>query len=684
MAHSHPNHLAKEKSPYLLQHAYNPVDWFPWGKEAFQKAKKENKPIFLSIGYSTCHWCHVMERESFENHDVANVLNEHFVSIKVDREERPDIDKIYMTAVQLLGQGGGWPLSVWLTPDLKPFFGGTYFPPTNRHGRIGFIELLNKLNTVWQQEHDNVFQSAQEISNHLQRYAASGETSVDPINNQPLKLTSEHFRFSYDACYGGFGSAPKFPRPVTLHFLARYAKHYQNEEAKTMVFHTLTMMAKGGIYDQMGGGFSRYSVDEKWLVPHFEKMLYDNAQLINSYLDAYQLTEDPQLKEFFAFVVHDTINYLSRDMSSPAGAFYSAEDADSEGREGAFYVWSPTQIREVLDEKEAELAIRFLGITQMGNFEDHSAPNKNIPSQNVLSQVISLNKEEAQLWPIIRKKLLLHREKRPRPHRDDKILTSWNGLLISALARAGAILQETKYIHAAIQTANFLQSQQYETQSRHLYHSYRDGVSDKKGMLDDYVFLAQGLIDLYEATFERKWLDWANELTETILQRFEDKKLGGFFMTDGQDDSLLIRIKEDYDGAEPSGNSVAALVLIKLGRMLQRDDFLQSAEKILRFFWSRLLKIPEAVPHFASALEAWLNPPHQLIFSGDLKSEIGEKMLREVRKQFLPNLFLLHAESAPKEFKLDKNQVTAYLCHDFQCELPIMDASTLKKKIAEL
>ncbi|MEZ5404863.1 MAG: DUF255 domain-containing protein [Verrucomicrobiia bacterium] len=298
MTHSHSNHLAKEKSPYLLQHAYNPVDWFPWGKEAFQKAKKENKPIFLSIGYSTCHWCHVMERESFENHDVANVLNEHFVSIKVDREERPDIDKIYMTAVQLLGQGGGWPLSVWLTPDLKPFFGGTYFPPTNRHGRIGFIELLNKLNTVWQQEHDNVFQSAQEIANHLKRYAASGETSVDSINDQPLKLTVDQFRFSYDVCYGGFGSAPKFPRPVTLHFLARYAKHYQNEEAKAMLFHTLTMMAKGGIYDQIGGGFSRYSVDEKWLVPHFEKMLYDNAQLINSYLDAYQLTEDPQLKNF--------------------------------------------------------------------------------------------------------------------------------------------------------------------------------------------------------------------------------------------------------------------------------------------------------------------------------------------------------------------------------------------------
>lgn len=684
MALPRPNHLAKEKSPYLLQHAYNPVEWFPWCQAAFEKAKKEDKPIFLSIGYSTCHWCHVMERESFENEAVAKLLNEHFISIKVDREERPDIDKIYMTAVQLLGQGGGWPLSVWLTPDLKPFFGGTYFPPTSRYGRIGFIELLNKLKMVWNRERGSVFQSAQEIANHLQRYATSGETSVDSLNDQPLKLAAEHFRFNYDACNGGFGGAPKFPRPVTLHFLARYSRRYQNQEAQSMVFHTLNMMAKGGIYDQIGGGFSRYSVDEKWLVPHFEKMLYDNAQLINSYLDAYLMTDDEILKQTFAFVVHDTIDYLFRDMRASEGAFYSAEDADSEGREGAFYVWTPTQIREILEENEAELAIRFLGVTQEGNFEDHSALDKNIPSQNVLSQMTSLNQQEAQLWPTIRKKLFLHRETRPRPHRDDKILTSWNGLTISALARAGAILQETKYINAAIQAANFFRSHQYEMDSRHLYHSYREGVSDKKGMLDDYVFLLQGLIDLYEATLEREWLDWAKDLAETILLRFEDKELGGFFMTDGEDDSLLIRIKEDYDGAEPSGNSVAALALIKLGRMLQHDNFLLSAEKILRFFWSRLLKIPEAIPNFASALEAWLSPPHQLIFSGDLKGEIGQQMLQEVRRKFLPNLIILHAELVPKEFAVDKNQATAYLCHDFQCELPITDAQSLNKKLAEL
>lgn len=685
MALPRPNRLVKEKSPYLLQHAYNPVDWFPWGNEAFAKARTENKPIFLSIGYSTCHWCHVMERESFENDEVAKVLNEHFISIKVDREERPDVDKIYMTAAQLLGQGGGWPLSVWLTPELKPFFGGTYFPPTTRHGRVGFIELLHRLQTVWQQQREGILQSAQEIAQHLQNYAASGETSAETLNEQPLKVAAKQFKQSYDKQFGGFGGAPKFPRPVTLHFLLRYAKHYQDEEAKNMVFHTLEKMAKGGMYDQIGGGFSRYSVDEKWLVPHFEKMLYDNAQLISSYLDAYQFTDNSELKESFAFVVHDTINYLSRDMSSPEGAFYSAEDADSEGREGTFYVWSPEQIREVLEEKEANLAISFLGVTKEGNFEDHSAPGQNPPSQNVLSQVTTFNSdEEKQLWYAIRQKLFSHREKRPRPHRDDKILTSWNGLLISALARAGVILQDAKYTDLATQAARFFLTQQYNKTTRHLNHSFREGSSDQKGLLDDYVFLLQGIIDLYQATLEKEWLDWAQELAEIILDRFEDKALGGFFMTDGQDESLLIRLKEDYDGAEPSGNSVAILALIKLGRLLQREDFLQAAEKALRFFWSRLMKIPEAVPHFASALEAWLSQPHQLILSGDLSNQAGKTLLQTAHQKFLPNLILLGSDVAPHEINLDQTKATAYLCHDFQCELPITQANVLEEKLAQL
>lgn len=694
MALPRPNRLVKEKSPYLLQHAYNPVDWFPWGKEAFEKARTENKPIFLSIGYSTCHWCHVMERESFENAEVAKVLNEHFISIKVDREERPDVDKIYMTAVQLLGQGGGWPLSVWLTPELKPFFGGTYFPPTTRHGRVGFIELLHRLQTVWQQQREGILQSAQEIAQHLQNYAASGETSAETLNEQPLTLAAEQFKQSYDEQLGGFGGAPKFPRPVTLHFLLRYAKHYQDQEVQNMVFHTLQTMAQGGIYDQIGGGFSRYSVDAKWLVPHFEKMLYDNAQLINSYLDAYQFTDKAELKESFAFVVHDTINYLTRDMLSPEGAFYSAEDADSEGREGTFYVWSPAQIREVLTGKEAELAISFLGITQEGNFEDHSAPDQNPPSQNVLSQVKPLQEaakalgleqsEAAQLWKTARQKLFSHREKRPRPHRDDKILTSWNGLLISALSRAGAILPETQYLELATQTTRFFLTKQYDKTTRQLNHSFREVASNQKGLLDDYAFLLQGIIDLYQATLKKEWLDWAQELAEVILERFEDKALGGFFMTDGKDDSLLIRIKEDYDGAEPSGNSVTSLALIQLGRLLQRNDFLLSAERTLRFFWSRLIKIPEAVPHFASALEAWLSQPHQLILSGDLSNQAGKILLQTAHQKFLPNLILLGSDVAPDEINLDQTKATAYLCHDFQCELPITQANVLEEKLAQL
>ena len=694
MAEHVPNRLAKEKSPYLLQHAYNPVDWFPWSKEAFEKAKNENKPIFLSIGYSTCHWCHVMERESFENTEIAQILNDHFISIKVDREERPDVDKVYMTAVQLLGQGGGWPLSVWLTPELKPFFGGTYFPPTTRYGRVGFVELLNRLQTVWKQQQENVFQSAKEIAEHLQNYAASGETSKEALNEHPLKLAAEQFKQSYDKQFGGFGGAPKFPRPVTLHFLLRYAKRYQEKETQNMMFHTLLAMAQGGIYDQIGGGFSRYSVDEKWLVPHFEKMLYDNAQLINGYLDAYQLTDDAELKKSFAFVIHDTITYLVRDMLSPEGAFYSAEDADSEGREGAFYVWSPEQIQEVLNGQETNLAISFLGITKEGNFEDHSAPGKNPPSQNVLSQTLYLkevaqkmgisNVEAEALWKTVRQKLFLQREKRPRPHRDDKILTSWNGLAISALARAGAILQEPKYTELAVRSARFFFTQQYNKITRHLNHSFREGSSDQKGLLDDYAFLLQGVIDLYQTTLEKEWLDCAKTLAEIILERFEDKELGGFFMTDGKDDSLLIRLKEDYDGAEPSGNSVTILALIKLGRLLQRKDFLQAAEKTLRFFWSRLMRIPEAVPNFASALEAWLSQPNQLILSGDLKSKEGQEMLKITHEKFLPNLVLLDQDSSPQEITLDRKKMTAYLCHNFQCELPITEASALEKKLAEL
>ncbi|HUK83260.1 MAG TPA: thioredoxin domain-containing protein [Verrucomicrobiae bacterium] len=642
---AHTNRLAHEKSPYLLQHAHNPVDWFPWGEEAFAKARKENKPIFLSIGYSTCHWCHVMERESFENADVAELMNRCFVSIKVDREERPDIDKIYMTAVQATTGSGGWPMSVWLTPDLKPFYCGTYFPPESRYGRPGFKELLQRVHDVWESNPDGVVAQAKQVMDVLTEHSALPAAGDTRLDDAPLKLGLDQFRLVYDSKYGGFGGAPKFPRPVVLNFLFRVG-------GKDMALFTLRKMGEGGMFDQLGGGFHRYSVDERWLVSHFEKMLYDQAQLVCSCVDAYQITHDP----FFADIARRTCDYVLRDMTAPDGGFYSAEDADSEGVEGKFYVWTRKEIEQVLGDK-AESFCRAYDVDTPGNWEH------------------GLNVLHGAGFPEERTKLFAAREKRVRPHRDEKILTAWNGLMISAFARASQALDEPKYRAAALNAAHLI-----------LTSRIKDGklmrTETVPGMVEDYAFFANGLVDLYETDFDPQWLLKAIELSDTMLKLFYDPKDGGFFQTDGRDASVLVRSKEDYDGAEPSGNSMATLLLLRLAQFTDRDDYRKAAERTLTAFSPLMQRAPHVVPQMLCALDLYLSKPKQIIIAG--KSD--DTMLRVIREKFLPNKIVAHADQRLvklmpyiKDMTPVDGKATAYVCEDFVCQLPTNDIEALRK-----
>ncbi|HKS38180.1 MAG TPA: thioredoxin domain-containing protein, partial [Verrucomicrobiae bacterium] len=580
-AAAHTNRLAREKSPYLLQHQHNPVDWFSWGEEAFAKARKENKPIFLSIGYSTCHWCHVMERESFEDENVAKFLNEHFVSIKVDREERPDVDKIYMTFVQATSGQGGWPLNVFLTPELKPFYGGTYFPPDNRHGRPSFLHLLQQVHQLWATKQSQLVDSATDIHERLKLHTQQQNATNLVLNPEILQNAARLFKREYDPRHGGFGGAPKFPRPSQPAFLLRHAVRFNDTEAIRMVVHTCERMAAGGMYDQLGGGFARYSVDAEWLVPHFEKMLYDNAQLIHLYLDAYLVSGEKQ----FADVTRDIIRYVLRDMTHPEGGFYSAEDADSEGHEGKFYCWTREELSKLLTPEEFNVAARYFGITDKGNFVDHSHPSP-LPHQNVLSIVDpKLPAADKPLLDSAKKKMSDARAKRVRPHLDDKVLSSWNGLMLGAIARAYAVLGDEGYRAAAEKNLAFLQARLWQpptnggnvplTRSRDggttlsptggegrgegvvrgqetsgtLYHRWRDGERDAVQLLDAYAFLLSGVIDLYEATLETRHLEFALALAEAMLAKFYDTENGGFWQSAAGASDLILRVKEDYDGA---------------------------------------------------------------------------------------------------------------------------------------
>ncbi len=689
------NRLAREKSPYLLQHARNPVDWFPWGAEAFEKARRENKPIFLSIGYSTCHWCHVMERESFENVTVAEFLNRHFVSVKVDREERPDVDKIYMTFVQASTGSGGWPLSVFLTPELKPFFGGTYFPPDNpaRPDLPGFLQVLQQIQEFWQSHRGEVAASAGEVHARLEAATTSQVTSDVLPTAEVLRNAGCQFKEMYDPRHGGFGGAPKFPQPSLPSFLLRYAKRFHDAEAVGMVLHTCERMAAGGIHDQLGGGFARYAVDAQWLVPHFEKMLYDHAQLAQLYLDAH-LAGQSEISNFkpqiFAAVARDILDYVLRDMTHPDGGFYSAEDADSEGHEGKFYCWTRAELEQLLTAEEFAVAIRCFGITEQGNFLDHSHPTP-LPGQNVLGIVgPDLSGAEQPMLESAKRKMLAARAKRVRPQRDDKILASWNGQMLGAFARAYAALGDETYRVAAEKNLAFIRATLWKPprqsaigvrQLAVLHHRWRDGERDVVQLLEDYAFLLAGVIELYEATLKPPHLDLAIALAESLIAEFHDADNGGFWQSAADAEDLILRIKDDYDGAVPSGNSVAALSLLKLAAITGREEFRKAAEATLRLYAGRLRDLPQAMPFMLHALDFWLDEPHRVVIAGDPESPKGRELLHAAHSVYQPNKVVLGNAGAVEPFARTlpaKDGPVVYVCTGNACQPPTEDATEVR------
>ena len=693
-APKHTNRLAREKSPYLLQHAHNPVDWFAWGDAAFEKARRENKPIFLSIGYSTCHWCHVMERESFESEELAKFLNEHFVSIKVDREERPDVDKIYMTFVQSMTGSGGWPLNVFLTPERKPFFGGTYWPPENKYGRPSFLQVLQQVAGAWQTKSSDILSSAQKLHDQLAETTARENTNRFALGKPALLNAGRQLKQGYDEVNGGFGSAPKFPSPSQPRFLLRYGTRYRDEEAVKMVLHTCDKMAAGGIYDQIGGGFSRYSVDAHWLVPHFEKMLYDNAQLVQLYLDAYLISGDAR----HADIVRDVLRYVLRDMTHPGGGFYSAEDADSEGKEGKFYAWTTVELQALLTAEEFSVATNYFGVTPEGNFMDHSDPNP-LPNQNVLS-IANPDAAEGKeaLLVSAKKKMFDTRAKRVRPHLDDKVLASWNGLMLGAIARAGVVLGDESYLAAAEKNLAFLKSKLWvppqsasgvppgsqQDARGTLYHRWRDGQRDSTQLLESYAFLLSGVIELYEATLRLEHLDFAVALAESMVARFHDTEHGGFWQSTGDANDLILRVKDDYDGAEPSGNAVATMALLKLAAITEQKDFRSAADKTLALFSDRLQKLPQAVPFLLGALDFSLEEPRRAVLVGDLAGD-GHALLRAAHSIYQPNKVVLGNRGAVEPFAKTltpkDSKPTAYVCTGTACLPPTHEAAKLKSSL---
>jgi uncharacterized protein YyaL (SSP411 family) len=695
--HMHTNRLADEQSPYLLQHAHNPVDWYPWGEEAFTKARTEDKPIFLSIGYSTCHWCHVMERESFESESIAEVLNRHYISIKLDREERPDIDRIYMTFVQATTGSGGWPMSVFLTPDRKPFFGGTYFPPENRYGRPGFRTILEHLANAWNNERDKILESGDDVVRQLSQIASS-RTPGATLSASLAESCFMAFRRSFDARLGGFGQAPKFPRPVQFDFLLRYYKHTGNDEALEMALSTLVEMHRGGMYDQMGGGFHRYSVDAQWFVPHFEKMLYDQGQLVVSLVEAWQITHDAIFEE----IARDTLEYVLREMTDAGGGFYSAEDADSvdplnpaHKGEGAFYIWPAAEIEELLGRPQAQWFAYRYGVEPAGNV--HEDPHHEFTGRNILHQAHSIEEtakqfdvSEAEVVATLaqaRAKLLARRDAtRVRPHLDDKILTGWNGLMISAFAKAGEAFGEPRYRDAAVRATGFLLSRMYNRETGILLRRYRAGDAAIEGFLDDHAFFAQALLDVYEATFDTSLLMDALAITERMIASFEDPT-GGFFSTREGNADVLLRLKDDYDGAEPSGNSVAVMNLLRLAQITGQSHLETAAKRTLEAFAGRLNGAPVATPLLVAAYLRSLAKPKQIIFAGALDDGNLTALKAERARRFLPFAVTLRADEQLAAWQpaiaamtpLADGKATAYVCENFACQLPTTDVAEFGK-----
>lgn len=695
------NKLANTSSPYLLQHAENPVDWYPWGEEAFEKARREQKPIFLSIGYSTCHWCHVMAHESFENADIAAFMNEHFVNVKVDREERPDVDRLYMAYVQGLTGSGGWPMSVWLTPELKPFFGGTYFPPADRYGRAGFPSVLNQLSQLWEQNRDKIEAEASRSLATLQKVAVGADDLTIPREaslRSALSKGMEYFQQTYDEQWGGFGSAPKFPRPSVLFFLLRqdHALTDGNRESLRISLGTLERMAAGGIHDHLGGGFHRYSVDRSWHVPHFEKMLYDQAQLAMAYLEAWQITGD----KHHAAVIHDILGYVLLEMTVSDGGFHSAEDADSmlehgsdEHAEGAFFVWTREEIESALAPDASALFCRHYGVLPGGNVDPSADPHGELTGKNVLMEQESITGSAKHLGmseetarhslEVSRKTLAAIRAKRPRPHLDDKILCAWNGLMISAFARAGAALDEPEYIAAAVKAAEFLGRHLADPSTGELRRSWRGGKVLETGFAEDYAFLIQGLLDLYEATFTIHWLQWAVDLQAVMNRLFWDEQGGGYFSSAEGDPHLLVRLKDDYDGAEPSANSVAALNLLRLARMVGDDSLAAKAERIFTISGRTLESMPAAVPQLLVAIGSSLSSGRQVVVAGLPGAPDTEALIKAARAGFHPDQVILLADGGEGQRWLEERvpslsgmkpihgEAALYRCENFTCSAPL-------------
>jgi uncharacterized protein YyaL (SSP411 family) len=687
-----PNRLIGEKSPYLLQHAYNPVDWYPWGDEAFEKAKSEDKPIFLSIGYSTCHWCHVMAHESFEDEDVARLMNDAFISVKVDREERPDVDGAYMTAAQIMTGSGGWPLTIIMTPDKRPFFAATYIPKTSRSGRVGMLDLIPRVKLLWNNEREKAVSTATDLTKHMNKVSTSipgaelGRTDSDKAFKQLSSL--------FDHLHGGFSKAPKFPTPHNLLFLMRYYKRSQDPRALMMVEKTLREMRFGGIYDHLGYGFHRYSTDETWLVPHFEKMLYDQAMLAMAYSEAYQVTKNEEYKE----TAKEILTYALRDLGSEEGGFYSAEDADSEGVEGKFYVWSVDEIIEELNKEDAELLVRVFKLEVEGNFTDEATRKKmgdNIfhfkDSLAEISQTLDIPlKDLKNKLDSLKKKLFNAREKRIHPGKDDKILTDWNGLMIAALSIATRALNENKYQESAKRAADFILSKMMGSNDR-LLHRYKDGEAKVPGFLDDYMFLVWGLLELYETTFEPKYLIKAKALTDKTIDRFWDKDGGGFFFTANDGEKLLVRKKEIYDGAIPSGNSVGIMNLLRLSRITGNPEYEKKAEEIGKTFSKTVAQYPAAYAYLLSAIEFLEGPSQEVVIVGDLEKEDSRAMISALQSEFIPNKVVLFLSTREKTQKITdiaeftKNYVakdgkaTAYVCSNYSCKTPTANPEKMIK-----
>jgi uncharacterized protein len=699
------NHLIHEKSPYLLQHAHNPVDWYPWGEEAFAKARKENKPIFLSIGYSTCHWCHVMEQESYSNPEIAKVMNTNFVNIKVDREERPDIDNVYMTFVITTTGNGGWPMSVWLTPDLRPFVGGTYFPAKDRDGKPVFKNMLLQIAGEWEKNRDRILSTSNEITSRLKAFVQTDSSSGAKVDRGVLEKAYRELAKTFDSNEGGFSGAPKFPQPVLLNFLFRFyaaaPESPDGEHALEMVLLTLRKMAAGGIHDRLGGGFHRYSIDAVWHVPHFEKMLYDQAQLACAYLDAYQISHDP----FFAATAKDVLDYVQRDMTGPDGEFYSAEDADSlvqrgkpDCAEGAFYVWAKEEIDHALGPDRSNVFDYVYGVEAKGNAGDSDTRGE-LAGKNVLierrsaaeaAREFSLTEEQAHQAVEESKKLLLEaRSQRPRPSRDDKVLTCWNGLMISAFARGAQLLGESGYLRTAERAAQFVQRKLYLKNG--LRRSYRDGESRIDGFADDYAFFIQGLLDLYETSFNTRWLELATTLQERQNTLFWDKKGAAYFTTTEQDPNLLFRTKGDYDGAEPTANSVSALNLVRLSWLFDNKDWRRMVQQIIDTYHTELARSPAALAEMLVALDGLGSSPKQIIIAGKPDAPDTRAILQEVNRRYLPNAILILADDGPgqryfspkieffKDVHPTEGKATAYICQNFVCQLPTTDLTLISK-----